>query len=192
MNHLPSGTLSPTITQYVWPNHTKVIGQVTPCVGVEQVKKELPVYDDFSDESIDRKVLSAQTRIEAFVNRDTTIRTRQSLWVVPARIIHLPFGKHEIEKVEQQTQFDGDYIETEQYSVIGDEFLSLVLQSQYPTRITYKSGYSSGDIDSIFIEAVVQETAYYFKNRNDPDEAPPLTYAGLSEITLNLLSGEVR
>lgn len=191
MNSLPYGSLSPTVTFYRWPNSTQVVSNVvTPCVDVATVKKELPVYDDLSNVAIERKVASAQKAVEDLVNRDTTKRERISLWMRPKRIISLPYGVHEILQVEQQIQSGGEFTNTDDYEVIGLDYLDLRLDYAYPTRVRYNSG--NDTVEAIMQEAILQETAFYFKNRNDPNEEQPPIVNGVTAITMNLLANHVR
>lgn len=190
MNALPYGSLSPTITFFRWPNFTETTSNVNACVSVGEVKDELPVYDNISNVAIERKVLSAQQAVENLVNRDTTKRERVSLWNTPERIISLPYGVHEILQVSQQTQSNGSFINITNYEVIGLDYLQVRLHAQYPTKVRYNSG--DNNVSAILKEAVIQETAYYFKNRNDPDEQAPDIVNGVSAITMNLLSNYIR
>lgn len=189
MNSLPYGSLSPTLTFYRWPNSTELTSEVAPCVSVPEAKAELPVYDDISDLGIHRKILSAQQAVENLVNRDTSKRERRSLWLRPKRVISLPYGVHEILQVEQQTS-SGAFSNITNYEVIGLGYLEVELEALYPTRIRYNSG--ADHVDPILKEAVLQETSYYFKNRNDPNEQSPEIINGVSAITMNLLSNYIR
>ena len=190
MNSLPYGSLSPTVTFYRWPNSTEVTSNVTLCVSVADAKAELPVYDNHSNVAIERKIASAQMAVESYVNRDTTVRERRSLWLIPQRVISLPYGVHEILQVEQQLQSNVAFTNTTAYEVIGLDYLSIRLDNLYPTRVRYNSG--SNVTPAIMKEAILQETSYYFKNRNDPDEQAPEIRNGVSAITMNLLSNYVR
>jgi hypothetical protein len=191
MNALPYGSLSPTITFYKHPNETVVLSESVPlCVSVEAVKEELPVYDDISDVLIERKIRSSQRAIEDFLNRDTVKRERESLWTRPQRIISLPYGIHEIIEVKQQFDRDADFVITTDYTVHGLEYLSIQLDFLYPTKVRYNSG--DDEVEDIFQEAVIQQTSYYFKNRNDPNEAEPTSINGLTQSTMNLLTNYVR
>lgn len=187
MNALPYGYLSPTITYYKYAQQTETLSNVVDlAVSIEQAKEELPVYDDVSDDIIARKIASAQRAVEEYLNKDTSYRLRRSLWLTPQRLIEVPYGKHVIVSVEQQTEFGGEFVTTERYKEIGLDYKSLLLEAQYPTRVTYDSG--GGSVDEIFKEAILQEVSYYFKNRNDPNESAPETLNGLSLVTQNLLA----
>lgn len=190
MNDLPYGSLSPSVTFFRWPNSTELLSEVSPCVSIPEAKAELPVYDDISDLGIQRKILSAQRAVENLVNRDTTKRERRSIWLQPSPVISLPYGVHEILQVEQQTQSNGAFSNITSYEVIGLGYLQVKLQALYPTRIRYNSG--ADHVDSMLKEAVLQETSYYFKNRNDPNEQSPDIVNGVSAITMNLLSNYIR
>lgn len=190
MNSLPYGSLSPTVTFFRWPNSTEILSNVNACVTIAEAKEELPVYDNSSNVAIERKILSAQQAVENLVNRDTTERERRSLWLQPSSVISLPYGVHEILQVEQQTQSNGAFSNVTDYEVIGLDYLHIRLRGLYPTRIRYNSG--SNTVSSIMKEAVLQETSYYFKNRNDPNEQSPEIVNGVSAITMNLLSNYIR
>lgn len=186
MNRLPYGSLSPTLNFYKYASQTEVIGSVPLCVIVEDAKNELPVYDNIDNDSIYRKIASAQRAVEDFLNKDTTLRERLSLWIAPQRVIDLPYGKHDILEVSQQIVWDGAFIPTTDYTVTGLDYKSIRLHNQYPTKVSYNSG--SETVDDIFKEAVLQETSFYFKHRNDPNATSAETINGLSKVTMNLLS----
>ena len=191
MNSLPYGSISPTITFYRWPNQTEIVSNsVSLCVSVDDAKEELPVYDNASNVAIERKIKSSQFAIEDFTNRDTTQRERRSLWVRPQRVISLPYGPHEILQVEQQLQPGEAFTNITTYKVEGINYLDIILEEQYPTRVRYNSG--SNVVADIVKEAVLQETSFYFKNRNDPNEEQPPLKNGVTAITMNLLSNYVR
>lgn len=187
LNH---ASISPTITHHKYAQQTETLGDTTLSVSIEEAKEELPVYDNISDQAIYRKIASAQRAIEDYVNIDTTIRTRRSLWLTPQRVIELPYGVHEILTVEQQLHPGDAFAPIENYRVLGLEFKSLVLELLYPTRVTYVSG--KIPVDDILREAILKEVSYYFKNRNDPNEVAPATLNGLSMITVNLLANHRR
>lgn len=189
MNSLPYGSISPTFTFHKWPNETASLTEAPLCVSVPEVRSELPVYDTISDALISRKISAAQRAVEGFLNRDTTLRERRSLWVRPQRTISLPYGPHEILQVEQQLQPGVAFTNITDYKVIGMDYLEIQLEYLYPTRVRYNSG---GEVDPLFSEAVLQETSFYYKNRNDPNEEQPPLVNGVSAITMNLLSNYVR
>jgi len=187
MNTLPYQSLSPTITFYKYAQQTEVLSNVVSlAVTVAEAKEELPVYDDLSDTLIQRKIASAQRAVEEFLNKDTTVRLRRSLWLTPQRLIELPYGVHDIQLVEQQEFFDASFIETTDYHEVGLDFKSIRLEYMFPTRVTFSSG--NNNVEDIFKEAILQEVSYYFKNRNDPNETAPETVNGLSLVTQNLLA----
>lgn len=187
MNTLPYHSLSPTITFYKYAQQTEVLSNVVSlAVTVAEAKEELPVYDDLSDAIIQRKIASAQRAVEEFLNKDTTVRLRRSLWLTPQRLIELPYGVHDIQLVEQQEFFDASFIETTDYHEVGLDFKSIRLEYMFPTRVTFISG--NNNVEDIFKEAILQEVSYYFKNRNDPNETAPETVNGLSLVTQNLLA----
>ena len=183
MNHLPYYSLSPTLTFQRYPYQTRIQGEVPMCVSLADVKGELPVHDGNSDNLIARKILSVQYAIERYINRDTTQRQRVSLWTIPERRIKLPYGPHVITQVRQQVS--GEWAVAE-YTQEGLEFKEIVLDYRYPTEVTYTSGYEN--VPEYLQDAVIQEVAFYFKNRNDPGEVAAETINGLSLPTLNLLA----
>ena len=186
MTYLPYYSISPTLTFHRYPYQTKIEGEVEACVTINDVKGELPVHDNNSDSLLTRKILSVQHAIERYINRDTTLRQRVSLWILPERRIKLPFGPHVITGVEQE--IDGEFKSVD-YTEQGGDYKEIVLNSRYPTRVTYNSGHET--VPEFLQDAVIQEVAFYFKNRNDPNEAMAESKGGLSLPTLNLLSSHV-
>lgn len=186
MNHLPYYSISPTVTFHRYPYQTKIVGVVQACVEIDAVKGELPVYDDNSDSLLARKILSVQYAIERYINRDTTLRQRVSLWSHPERRIKLPFGPHVITEVRQEIN---GVLQVVEYTEQGLEYKEIVLNGRYPTQVTYTSGHAS--VPEYLQDAVIQEVAFYFKNRNDPNEAMAESKGGLSLPTLNLLASHV-
>jgi len=181
---LQYGSLSPTRVFQVNPIETITIGPVPVVVSMQEMKTALPVYDNQSQTYLETLLPSAQRRVEDYINRDTSVRQRQSLWTQPERTIRLPYGKHDIELVEQY--IGEEWVEVTDYKIIGLHFLSLRLNALYPTRVTYQSG---GDYPADMKTAIIAEVSWHFKNRNDPNEVSAATRSGLSEPARNILYG---
>jgi len=164
-------------------------------VSVADVKAELPVYDSNSDDQIERKIRAVQTMIEKYINRDTTSRSRIAYWASPQEIIALPYGPHTIVQVEQRLTPKDTYVVQvvdEDYWVLDSslDYLQIQLSKIYNTRITFTSG--SATVDDVVQEAIIQEVAFQFKNRNDPDLTIPQTMGGLSVPTYNMIKNLIR
>ena len=195
MRALQYGTLSPTRTFTKDPVFCDITSTPTLAVSVADVKTELPVYDDNSDAQIQRKILAVQTMIEKYINRDTTSRSRIAYWASPQEIIALPYGPHAITTVEQRLTPKDTYVTQvadEDYWVLDSSFdyLQIQLSKIYNTRITFTSG--SATVDDVVKEAIIQEVAFQFKNRNDPDLTIPQTMGGLSVPTYNMIKNLIR
>ena len=70
------------------------------------------------------------------------------------------------------------------------DYLQIQLSKIYNTRITFTSG--SATVDDVVQEAIIQEVAFQFKNRNDPDLTIPQTMGGLSVPTYNMIKNLIR
>lgn len=185
---LQFGSLSPTITPSKYANESAVIpsdGLLVPIAGAD-VKPFLPVYDSNSDYIIRGIIDGVTKKIERFINRDTTERVRVSLWALPEREIKLPFGPHKNIVVEQYVNDEWQEVNSDEFVVFGIERKSIRLHYAYPTKVTCTSGFEECPAD--VKQAIMQETAFQFKNRNDPDEVQAATKLGLSIPTLNLIS----
>jgi hypothetical protein len=183
------GSLSPTITLDKYPSEIIVTSSVTQAVTVDEVKVVLPVYDNQTLTFIEMLIPSVQRRIEDYVNRDTTLRTRMALWSNPDPIIILPYGVHgNVSYVERYE--DGHWVDYEDYEVYGLNYKYLdIKKTGKSVRVSFQSG--GGNYEEMK-QAILQEIAYQFKNRNDPNEAPAVSKSGLSIPTLNILAGIVR
>ena len=195
MRALQYGTLSPTRTFTKDPVFCDMTTTPALAVSVADVKAELPVYDSNSDDQIERKIRAVQTMIEKYINRDTTSRSRIAYWASPQEIIALPYGPHTITTVEQRLTPKDTYVAQvvdEDYWVLDSSFdyLQLQLSKIYNTRITFTSG--SASVDDVVQEAIIQEVAFQFKNRNDPDLTIPQTMGGLSVPTYNMIKNLIR
>lgn len=183
------GSLSPTITLDKYPSEIIVTSSVTDAVSVDDVKVVLPVYDNQTLTSIQRLIPSVQRRIEDYVNRDTTLRTRMALWTNPSVEITLPYGIHgHVNFVERYE--DGHWVDYTDYEVYGLNFKYIdIKKTGKPVRVSFQSG--GGQYEEMK-QAILQEIAFQFKNRNDPNEAQAVSKSGLSIPTLNILTGIVR
>jgi len=195
MRALQYGTLSPTRTFTKDPVFCDMTTTPDLAVSVADVKAELPVYDDNSDAQIQRKILAVQTMIEKYINRDTTSRSRIAYWASPQEIIALPYGPHTIVQVEQRLTPKDTYVVQvvdEDYWVLDSslDYLQIQLSKIYNTRILFTSG--SATADDVVKEAIIQEVAFQFKNRNDPDLTIPQTMGGLSVPTYNMIKNLIR
>ena len=195
MRALQYGTLSPTRTFTKDPVFCDITTTPSLAVSVADVKAELPVYDDNSDAQIQRKILAVQTMIEKYINRDTTSRSRIAYWASPQEIIALPYGPHTIVLVQQRLTPKDTYVTQvldEDYWVLDSslDYLQLQLSKIYNTRILFTSG--SATVDDVVKEAIIQEVAFQFKNRNDPDLTVPQTMGGLSVPTYNIIKNLIR
>jgi len=195
MRALQYGTLSPTRTFTKDPVFCDMTTTPSLAVSVADVKAELPVYDENSDDQIERKIRAVQTMIEKYINRDTTSRSRIAYWASPQEIIALPYGPHTIVQVEQRLTPKDTYVVQvvdEDYWVVDTslDYLQLQLSKIYNTRILFTSG--SATVDDVVQEAIIQEVAFQFKNRNDPDLTIPQTMGGLSVPTYNMIKNLIR
>jgi len=195
MRNLQYGSISPTRTFTRDPNYCDATTTLTLAVSVADVKAELPVYDEESDNQIERKIIAVQTMIEKYINRDTTIRTRIAFWSNPQEVIALPYGPHTITTVEQRLTPKDTYVEQvvdEDYWIVDSAFdyQEIQLSKIYNTKVTFTSG--SATVDDVVHEAIIQEVAFQFKNRNDPDLTVPQTMGGLSVPTYNMIKNLIR
>ena len=195
MRALQYGTLSPTRTFTKDPVFCDMTTTPSLAVSVADMKAELPVYDENSDDQIERKIRAVQTMIEKYINRDTTSRSRIAYWASPQEIIALPYGPHTIVQVEQRLTPKDTYVVQvvdEDYWVVDTslDYLQLQLSKIYNTRILFTSG--SATVDDVVQEAIIQEVAFQFKNRNDPDLTIPQTMGGLSVPTYNMIKNLIR
>lgn len=187
---LQFGSLSPTVTFSRHPDETVITDEgtfPTPVI-VNQVRPFLPVYDNDSDLIIQGIMEAVTRKIERFIRRDTTPRTRQSLYQYPQRIIDIPYGPHSDIVVEQYV--NDAWVAVTSPIITGLQRKSIVLEYAYPTRVTCTSGFEQCPSD--IVQAILQETAFQYKNRNDPNEVMPETKHGLSIPTVNLLTGYAR
>ena len=195
MKYLQYGSISPTRTFTRDPNYCDATTTLTLAVSVADVKAELPVYDEESDDQIERKILAVQTMIEKYINRDTTSRNRIAYWASPQEVIALPYGPHTITTVEQRLTPKDTYVEQtvdEDYWIVDSSFdyQEIQLSKIYNTKVTFTSG--SATVDDVVKEAIIQEVAFQFKNRNDPDLTVPQTMGGLSVPTYNMIKNLIR
>lgn len=185
---LQFGSLSPTLTPSKYASESVIVDSsdiLTP-VTITQVKPFLPVYDSNSDLVIQGIIDAVTKQIERFINRDTTERQRISLWNFPEREIMLPYGPHKTIVVEQYFNGDWHEIEAGNLLILGLDRKRIQLHYAYPTRVTCTSGFVECPAD--IMQAILQETAFQYKNRNDPNEVQAETKFGLSVATLNLIS----
>jgi hypothetical protein len=182
-------SLSPTRTYQIRPTQVSVVSVVTDAVTANDVKLMLPVYDNQSALIIARLIKSVQRRVEDFIDIDSTLRVRKALWQDPARTIELPYGTHgDIISVERYA--NGVWAEYEDYELEGLDYKSIVLDDiGAPIRVEFQSGV---DTNEQLNQAILQEVAWQFKNRNDPNQAAAEVRAGLSVSTINILTGVVR
>lgn len=183
-------SLSPTRTLQIHPTQVTVTsGAVTDAVTQNDVKLMLPVYDNQSALLIGRLIKSVQRRVEDFINIDTTSRIRQAWWQDPALNIALPYGTHgDIIQVERYEH--DQWVDFTDYEVQGLNYKYIKLNRiGVPTRVTFESGVTGNDQVN---QAILQEVAWQFKNRNDPNQASAEVRAGLSVGTINILTGVSR
>lgn len=185
---LPFGSLSPTITPSKYANESIVENdnESPSAVTLQQVKQYLPVFDTNSDDLIQGILDGVVKQVERYINRDVVERERVSLWNLPAQVIKLPYGPHREIVVEQHIDGEWQVIPETEYDVIGLQRKQIRLHYGYPTKVSCLSGFEQTPSD--IQQAIINETAFQFKNRNDPNEVQAETKFGLSIPTLNLLS----
>lgn len=183
-------SLSPTLTYQLRPKQVTIIGDApADAVSGNDVKLMLPVYDNQSTLIIERLIKSVQRRVEDFIDIDTTPRTRQAWWQFPAQVIELPYGTHgDVTSVERYE--NKEWVAFEDYEVEGLTYKQLRLERiGLPLRVMYQSGTSVAEQVN---QAILQEVAWQFKNRNDPNQSIAETRSGLSIATINILDGVMR
>jgi len=195
MKQLQYGSISPTRSYTRHPIFCDATTTPALAVSVADVKAELPVYDANSDNQIERKIHGVQAMIEKYINRDTTVRSRIAYWGAPQEIIALPYGPHTITKVSQRLTPKDVYVEQtidETYWIVDDalDYQEIQLSKIYNTQVLFTSG--SATVDDQIQEAIIQEVAFQFKNRNDPDLTIPQTMGGLSVPTYNMIKNLIR
>jgi len=134
--------------------------------------------------------------IERYINQDATPRTRIAYWNLPQRIICLPYGPHlSTITVKQRANVRDDYItrvlDTD-YWIVDDglQFKKIELNYQQHTQVEFVSG--PGSVPDQLQEAIIQEVAFQYKNRNDPDMTAPQMVGGLSLPTYNMIKNLIR
>lgn len=178
-------SLSPTRIYQVYPIENKAIGSYNQAVFRDDIEAHLPIYDDNDGARLDRLSRSVQHSIEKYTARDLTPRTRQAYWQSPAMIIRFPVRP--VNSLLMVEQYDGHDWVVEEYDYNdGNALGGIKLNHLRPTRITYTSGFS--EVPEEFVQAILQEIAYQYKNRNDPDESPATTKYGLSMPTISALA----
>lgn len=192
---LSQGSLSPTISYSANPSVCEITSNVTLAVTVDEIKEYALIYDAESDNVINAQISSVQSMLERFVNRDATPRSRVAFWEHPHRYIRLPYGIHNNVVVYQRSRYEDNWelktVDEDYYlSNDGSQFENIQLQRPVMTKVEYVSGYVT--TPDIMKQGIIQEVAYFFKNRNDPEIESPETKHGMSKQTFNLLSGFVR
>lgn len=196
MRYLLRDSISPTYTFSASPDVCEVTSNsIAMAITVDDVKDYALIYDNESDTAIENQIKATQSKIERFVNRDSTVRNRVALWALPQEIIEIPYGVHSNIVVYQRLSEADDWeLKTEDidYYVIDSatKYKSIRLKQLTQTKITYTSG--SATIDPEMKQAIIQEVTFFFKNRNDPDARVAETRNGISLATYNLLTGYIR
>lgn len=188
MNTLQFGSLSPTVTFNVFPSEPSLVihDGKTYAVDFDDVLPFLPVYDGAETDGgvINTLILGAQSTIESLTDLDLVKKTRRAVWANPADVIALPRNNQNIILVEQY--IGDDWISTEKYEVFGETKKRVKLREQYPTRITFTSGFDFCPSD--LKAGVLHQTAFLYKNRSDANEVEAETRGGLAMSARNAIS----
>lgn len=182
------------INLLAYADETYVASQSTDTiVPDEEVLNFLRIYypDDFDTVQILAQAVTSQ--IEQYLGFDVRSKTRVAFYSRPRSMrLSLPYGPHGAISSVVGISEDGTEttIAAASYYTQGAQFKVIDLRdtNYYPFyRVTFASGYSSAGLPKQIENAILQEVAYQYKNRSDPDTPNRITMEGLTEQALNLL-----
>jgi hypothetical protein len=173
-----------------YATETDVIAETTvPIVSFPEIKTFVPIRDGVDDIVLLRFIKGVTQKIENYIQRDATVKTRQAYYLYPKERLFLPFGVHgDIEFVKS---VDSDGTETAlvagtDYHIEGLKFKTLRLNNSHYSIITqFQSGYAQ--CPDAIIGAILQEFSFQYKNRSDPNQGSRLIVNGLTVEARNLL-----
>jgi len=185
MNSLQFGSLSPTLSFRAYPSEIEIVSSYDQAVNRPAIEAHLPLYDEQDGNELDRLSRAVQRSVERYTGIDATKRTRVAFWQQPQPVINIPTRPvHQVLSVEQK--INNQWVAINHYETEGLKQVSIRLQFSRPTRVMYESGYDT--VPDELAQAILQEIAYQYKNRNDPNESPANLINGISEPTRNTLA----
>lgn len=156
------------VTSY-YPNESVVTTKPDLAVLANELKVPLNKYDDTQDTYLEGLLAGVQAKIERFIGKDATPRTRRSFWRYPKGTIGFSYNPVGAILEVKAYERDGSFVilTENDYAVHGIEQKSITFhKSYYAVEITHESGYE--DTPDPIRQAIIQECMFQFKNRNDP------------------------
>ena len=181
------------------PDQTKV-GQAIPpkkyVVSFLEVKQHLPVRVDTNDPAIAKLIDSVTAQVEAYIRQDVVKKSVKSFWFSVPPVALLPRGPHGDITLVQSINSDNEtttLVEGVDFRVEGMTYKRLVsIHASGALAVTFESGYEQEDIPPQVPQAVLQEIALQYKNRQDPDTPAMTSVGSLSLEARHLLSSLMR
>lgn len=191
-------SLTGSWTPQTYPSETRVtVKNVDWPLTLGQVKDFLRVNDSYDDLYLGLLLEGVCEQVERYIGLDTYVRTRQSYWERVGGQVWLPYGPHttisSVVSVDDEGNETALVLNTD-YTVSGMEYKKLHIDSA-PNRylkVTYLSGYASGECPSAIRAAILQEISLQYKNRQDPNTPSRVSVNGLTLEARQLLAPYMR
>jgi uncharacterized phiE125 gp8 family phage protein len=191
-------SLTGSWTPQLYPIETRVtVKNIDWPLTLGQVKDFLRVNDSYDDLYLGLLLEGVCEQVERYIGLDTYVRTRQSYWERVGGQVWLPYGPHttisSVVSVDDEGNETALVLNTD-YTVNGMEYKKLSIDSA-PNRylkVTYLSGYASGECPSAIRAAILQEISLQYKNRQDPNTPSRVSVNGLTLEARQLLAPYMR
>ena len=181
------------------PDQTEIVEEISgqqTIVSPEEVKKFIPIRHDSYDTTITRLIDSVTAQVESYVKQDVIKKRVRSYWYKTPQIARLSRGPHGdilSVKVKDSNGEEHELIEGFQFHAEGMKYKRLYGFTYFgELTVEYESGYGIDKAPKQIADAVMQEIALQFKNRQDPDTPAMTSVDNLSLEARHLLASVVR
>jgi hypothetical protein len=177
------------VTSY-YPTESSVVGEVTQCVTVEELKVPLNKYDNKQDGYLAGLISGVQQQVERFIGKDCTARQRLSYWRYPKA--NIGFAYEPVGNILTVRSIDREgnatLLTADEYTIFGVEYKYIALKREYfAIEVSHQSGYTV--TPEAIRQAIIQECMFQFKNRNDPSLPARVSVNSLCLEARHLLMG---